>query len=353
MRRGIADYLDRIRNTGGEIWRSGDWLINYNGGFVRRGMVGQLVLDTSAPTQADTLWRLFGVQIACYAIVLLYVVRFLQRENYSWAAVVLACSPVALPFLGWDPQGGFRKEILGFATLALLGWNARRSGPVWLQYARLAVATGVFVIAVFSWETSAFFLPIMLWLLWQATDLRKEVRILVGGLLSVVSVAGLYLAIRFHGDFEHVMAICAPLLDRGFDYTYCTDNSAIAAIGWTLSDNMRSVRDSFPLYFWYLPGIALAMLPFGGVDWLRRNRWKVLVAVAPLTLLYIIGIDFGRWTHIWFMALAILQMSQRTTLSRRWNLVTAVVYVSVWALPHCVGVAWGLPWPWLGLIHTI
>ncbi len=353
MKRGVGDYVDRIRNTGGEIWRSGDWLINYTGGFVRRGMIGQLVLDTSASNQAATLWRLFSVQIACYAIVLLYVIRFLQRERYSWPAVAIACSPAALPFMGWDPQGGFRKEIIGFALLALLGWNARRSGPRWLQYARLALAMAMFVVAVFSWETSAFFLPIALWLLYMADDLKRTVRIGSAAFLTFVSVAGLFLAIKFHGDFDHVMSMCAPLLDRGFDYSYCTDNSAIAAIGWTLKDNMLSVLHSFPLYYWYLPMVFLAVLPFGGVAWIRENRWKVLVAVAPLTLLYIIGIDYGRWTHIWFMALAILLMAQRTTLSRRWNVVTVIAYVALWALPHCVGVAWNLPWPWLGLVHTL
>lgn len=96
--RAIANYVSVDIATGGFTYRVGDWVINYAGGFVRRGLFGELLFAVS-PLGQSTLWALTGFQLACYAVVLGYVASFLHRSGYTWSAIALACGP-ALRGLG-------------------------------------------------------------------------------------------------------------------------------------------------------------------------------------------------------------------------------------------------------------
>lgn len=350
--RAIADYFERDIGVGGYTYRVGDWLINYAGGFVRRGLSGELLFAASPPGQPSLL-VLAGFQLACYAVVAAYVVSFLHRTRYAWPAIALACSPAALPFIGWDVEGGWRKEIIGFAAIALLGW-ARRTTGEWLRWTLIATATLMFGLAMFSWEASVFAIPVMLFLLRRA-DGRPDLRSwpswailglgLVGGLASLVA----------RGDARTVPAICRTVVDQGLNRDLCA--GAIAMIGQPLDEALTAVAIRFPLYWWFLALLPLALLPVLASPWLRRH-WPWFVATVVMVVpLYVIAEDYGRWAHLLLLtpALAIMAGDLRDVGSRLWNGWTTIAYITLWGLPH-----WLFPhdtWPlhsfWSGLLETV
>lgn len=348
---GFRDYITQIR-AGGEVWRSGDWLINYGGGFVRRGLLGELILRITPAKVPATLWAVFTVQSVCYAILIAYFLRFLRHANYSWGAVALACSPAGIAFMGWDPQGGFRKEIIGLAALALLAWNSHAAGSRRHARYRLVSAVILMTVGAFSWEATAVLLPAMWFLLMRSHHPAKRGRVGAGLIATVLVVTATALASRFHGDDAHVVDACSRLVDRGFDMAYCGFNTPITALSWSLQSNIDTVRASLPMTLWYLPLMALAALPLMSSTWVRHHKATALAIVLPVFVLYAIAIDFGRWTHLWFTALAIVVMSQRGSFARGWNVVSVALYVSLWGIPHCIIPEFTPQWPWLGLLHS-
>ena len=145
---------------------SGDWLINYAGGFVRRGLFGELFL-TLAPVGPPGLWLLFALQVGCYVLVLAYCTQVLTRTRFSWSAIAMVCGPAVLPFIGWDTQGGFRKEILVFVILALLAWSRRNGASRAVAALLIAGSLPLWALSVFSWESTAQLLPAVVYLLWS------------------------------------------------------------------------------------------------------------------------------------------------------------------------------------------
>jgi len=339
--RAVTDYLARDISVGGTTYRVGDWVINYAGGFVRRGLFGQLL--TAAPTGEAALWALFWFQVACYAAVLAFLLGFLHRSGWAWPAVALACGPAALPFIGWDTGGGWRKEIIGFAAIVLLAWA--RTAATRLQVVLTVVAVLLFGLAMFSWEASVFAVPVMLHLLRRDArwfELRGWPSASILGLALVGGVA----SVLARGSQRVAWAVCGSVTSQGMNPKLC--GGAIDRLAETPAEAIEQVVLRFPLYWGYVLLLPLALLPVLTTPWLRRN-WPVFAATAALVApLFALGEDWGRWVHLLAMApsLAIMAGGWPAIASGWWKGGRTAVYVGLWGLPH-----WLPPdatWPLLG-----
>lgn len=340
--RAVTDYLVRDITVGGISYRVGDWVINYAGGFVRRGLFGQLLFAAAPPGQ-PTLWVLFGFQAACYAVALAFVVSFLHRSGWAWPAIALACGPAALPFIGWDVEGGWRKEIISFAAIVLLAW-ARAAGTR-LRTALTVCAVLLFGLAMFSWEASVFAVPVMLHLL------RRDGRWFGLRGWPSLSILGLALAggtasVLARGSQSIVWGVCGSVISQGLNRELC--GGAIARLAQTPAEAIGQVAVRFPLYWGYVLLLPLALLPVLTTPWLRRN-WPVFAATAALIApLYALGEDWGRWAHLLVMApaLAIMAGGWPAAASRWWKGGGTAAYVGLWGFPHWMFA--DATWPLLG-----
>jgi hypothetical protein len=348
----MADYALEIAR-GGDRWRTADWLINYGGGFVRRGLFGQLLLDVNLPP-AGTLWLLFALQTACYLLVIVYFLGFLKRESYSWWAIALALNPAALMFAAHGFPGAYRKEILVFVSLTLLAMALQAKFPTRQRtYALISGSLVVYALAVYSWEASAFALPMLIYLLVRirsAVDIGRAFSLVAISAAAATAVSGLALGVVAHGSEAQVAAICAELRAYGF----VNENlftGAIRGIGWTTQDAFSKLAVRFPQYLWYVPLAALAVLPLIGSDWLRRNRYWAAAFAAGVVPLFFTGLDYGRWIHILVMGATICVMAESPAgRSPRWKAGFAVMFVVVWRLPHILESYERLS---VGLNHTL
>ena len=104
-------------------WPLGDWLINFSGGFVRRGLPGEVILLVSHTSGVPLLWVAGAVQIFCVLVFtasVCWLVRRLFIRPTSWWEKALLFSPATLAFVWFDPEFILRKEICLFALLGAL-----------------------------------------------------------------------------------------------------------------------------------------------------------------------------------------------------------------------------------------
>lgn len=324
---------------------------------MRRGLFGELFLAWVPGGEAG-LWVLFWLQICCYLVVLVYAVEVMHRTRYSWSSIALVCSPAGLAFIGWDTDGGFRKEILVFVVLALLAWS-RRPGRRPLAIGVLVTAAlALYVVAVFSWEPAALLLPAVGYLLLTGERPLLVFRRSLAALFAVVGFLGGLAGMLAHGDVGTALAICTDVRAHGYHgVALCGADAAggggIDAIGWTSKRALGDVAAAFPAHLGYIPLIALALTPAVASDWFRTHwRWGVAVAVGVVPM-YLLVTDYGRWTHIVVIALMFCVTAEHPSgaHSSFWNAPVALLYVSLWAMPHHIG-PWEAP-EWRGLLHTI
>lgn len=355
--RAVSAYHEVVAEVSG-LFQSADWLINYAGGFVRRGLFGQLWLILT-PKGPDALWALFWFQVGCYAVILLFVLAYLQRCRYSWSSIALMCGPAALPFIGWDVIGGFRKEILIFVVLALLAWvNLAVRLPNWLRGTLIGVALLLWGLAAFSWEPTVLVVPAVGYLLLAGEPGRDQLRLwrrISAGLFVVVGAAALAAAMLVPVAGGAAGQICRAIGGHGVRSSiFC--RGAINSLGWSSQEGFDLVWTSLPMQVGYLPLLILAVLPIAVSPWLRRNWGWALASLAGVAVLFVVGVDYGRWAHILVLSLAICISTggAEAVESKLWNPISVVLFVSTWGLRHYQPpeAAPG-DWPFLGALRWV
>ncbi len=93
-------------------WTPGDWLINYTGGFVRRGLPGELILLFSRLVHIPPVLVASVVPLVLYALLYASIWRLYRRSSGSFWTFAALVSPATLAFPILDPVGALRKELL-------------------------------------------------------------------------------------------------------------------------------------------------------------------------------------------------------------------------------------------------
>ena len=103
-----------------------DWLINYEGGFVRRGLLGQIIFEISNFFNIEISLIILYFQIISYFLyVLLFFFIFLKiKTNFFWFIIIF--SPVLFLYPIAELEALGRKDILVislFLIFSLINYN--------------------------------------------------------------------------------------------------------------------------------------------------------------------------------------------------------------------------------------
>lgn len=342
---------------GGNPWITGDWLIRYTDGFVRRGLLGEMATLLSDISGAGLLIVVTALQITLFSIFVFFSTLLFWSSPRGPARLMLVCSPAFVAFPFWDFQGGFRKEIFALAALsALLWWSTRSIGTAvqrWGFCASWSIAPALFTLAH---EGLAFFSPLILvafGLVRSQAGISTRAFWFVTGSGAILTFVSVIAAVRFPGDRADAESSCASAVSRGLEAKICSAG-ALEDFGRDLSGAFTVVEEkATPLYL--LLGL-LALVPFLLMGPSKRLLVSTLGALTALTPLFVIGSDWGRWIHIamsvlTLAALAAPQNFQEGPLSRpplkKLSNPLLLIHALGWHLPHVFiwPYFWG-PGPW-------
>jgi len=322
--RGYLFWLP-TRLNGFDHWQVGDWLVDYSGGMVRRGLSGE-VFFALVPDGSSAITFVVLTQIALAATVYVMAAVLYLRTDRGPVWMMLVLSPAFLLFPVLDAAGNTRKEWLVLAALAIAALATRSARPalgLWL-------ALPLFTLGVLFHEALIVLLPAFVYLAFVALP-RERARILVGAYVLPAFIAG-GIALLRPGSSDVAAAICANWRAQGIEDC----GGALAAIGMPAADMINKlVTESFPGYWGYLLPAALATLPFFALRFLPRERLIGLIVVGAVAPLFILGWDYGRWiflivAQLSFIALALPERSR----PMRVPLYGALAFILLWGFNH-------------------
>jgi len=314
---------------------TGDWLINYSGGFVRRGLFGEILLNFNL-SKNSIIWGLFTFQLLLIFTIMLFFIFFVKRNNYSLASIALACNPAALLFIGIN-NAPTRKELLGLATLTIFiyGANFAKKQSRVLVYGSMFMYLG----NCLTHEVNVLILPAFIYVIYKNENqfFSPKVTRILYWYLSTVSVMIVFLTIKFHGDTATAKTICSEIVSRGFSPDICL--TAIDAIGWPIEFFLAQVRADYPVYFGYFALGGLALLPILSTGWFQKNRKWLIYCFLFILPLFVVVSDYGRWIFVFILEVTLLIMSSAEKLDggRSWNPVSIILFVLFWGFPIGVG----------------
>jgi hypothetical protein len=332
-------YARQIQ-LGGSDWLTGEWLINYSSGFVRRGLVGEVYRNVFPEGQLG-LWCLFIFQCSLYALLLSFFINYLIKVRFSWPSLALVCSPASFAFIGWDSSAFARKESLGFVSLVIIAIAAPRVSAL----GRIVKYVGLFffIVSIFASEINFIMLPSVIYLLIHSnTKLDKFQLLIKSSLVSVVSMFSLIFIIFARGSRLQGEEICESLTAIGLNKdTLCS--GAISALGTPTQEIHSQLLSYFPAYFGYLPLLLLAIIPILTTSWFRKNKLWVLLIFSFSLPLYFFGYDYGRWIHMFIVQITILIIFKGIELEKNfvWNSAAVTFFVTLWGIQHSGYIKWG------------
>ena len=358
-----AAYFMRLREGAIDAagFRVGDWLVSYEAGFARRGLLGSPIIwaTTALGTGPESI--VLWIQAALYA--LLFVVVFLfargKRPNVWFLAFLF--SPAALLFPLYDEAVIGRKDVLFFVAFALYAWWMPRPGWWTTLVAFVLGAATTLAHEMFFFFTPYFFMMRLLRppsrdraSAGQAlqADLKRfapELSLFAGALAALLLVVSIGADLR--GDAQ-----CAALLARGFDEDLCTGIMQYPAttIGESMRETAVTIRQNGYLWAYPLAAVlaALPLVPLFASIGRRIPRSAVIglvVAFAFTLPLFVTVLDWGRLLNIHAMAVSVviaafLLDDRRTAgsafgVNAAWLRIAILLiiglYLTGWSIRHC------------------
>lgn len=327
---------------GGNDWKTGDWLINYQGGLVRRGFIGEIAFSLSLLIGGNLKWIIFFIQSLYYLVIYCVCTCLFFLKKRGLIDVFVLLSPAYLLFPFYDYQGGFRKEILGFLPFVLLVYFVSTNK---LDNLKAGIICLLYFIATVSHELNSLTIPFFIYAINRCNFVGNEKGISPGEIkawsfiLILISLTGIILAFGFQATALQQDAICRSVINSGLSQAIC--GGAISWLSGNVADNMQKVWLLTPGYL-YVYGFYFILCSIPIVCIKPNASEKRLLAIGLLLLspLFAVGLDWGRWIYIFFFysysTLLHLKEREGEKPVYNWSSVTALVaYSCLWNLMHC------------------
>ena len=290
-----------------------EWLINYGGGFVRRGLGGALILQASQVAGVSPRTLLFAIMFVCYGVIFASTALMLWREpKVSYFDLLLAVSPFVTLFPLIHRVAGQRKEVLLLALAGVAGTTRVGRLDSFRKYLAWALALAALVGVH---DGLVFFLPVFVVYLKVLTPPEHPVG--YRALLLLAPAAVVFLCGYLYSAHVDIAAIC-DTMSRYEKGDWCTgpESTHYFAAAWlkaSATDGMHAVVTQFSangVLALTLSGGALALLPIGialransvaltraiqDLPWRMSFVWLSLLALVPL---FAVASDWNRWFYI-------------------------------------------------------
>ena len=100
-------------------WTTSEWLINYHGGFIRRGLIGELLLLINQFLNFNPRYLVYILEVIILAFYYYLIIKFIKL-NYLPILVLIIFSPLSFIYPVAETETIARKETLLFCIYIIL-----------------------------------------------------------------------------------------------------------------------------------------------------------------------------------------------------------------------------------------
>jgi hypothetical protein len=279
-----------------------EWLINYTGGFTKRGLIGQSAIYLSRIFDINLRIAILIEQITIIGIYYFLLFFFLKGIFLNRLYLLVLFSPIFLLYPVYEIETLGRKEIFIF-SLYILNLSVLLNKEKYYNFSKLII----FTLSVLIWEPIIFFLP-----MWIFIDIMKMKKINLINLFNelIFYVPGLIIAAIFVFNpldiIEH--SKMALTLKNEFGercYMSCALLKSKSGILVQITANFHAYN--FENIIRYIIIILIGFFPLFSLMNIssfsnKRVTFSVksvfIILLLPIIFLFLMGYDWGRWVNI-------------------------------------------------------
>ena len=299
------------------IYEFDPWLTNYQGGFVRRGLIGEFFIQIHYIFSINPAILVLTFVSCLFFLFYFFLFKNLKKIkiNNIWFLIIFSPLGIFFPILNSKATG--HKEIMLFAIMACFCFYIKK---IEKMYAFLIICTLITLMSL-TYEVLIFYCPYLLFLFfcyYKFKNFKENFYYFAASFTILIFLT----LINFlnSGDQIIVEKICESL--KGFVNSLCNVEGNIAHLGVSIEDynNQKGFSDIYMLSltdYFLIYGFGLIYGIIGLVAYIKNIKINLLSFQVNLSLIlfllfliplpiYYLGADWGRYIHISYICTIIL-----------------------------------------------
>ena len=292
-----------------------EWFINYEGGFTKRGVIGQIAIELSRYFETNLRWTILILQSFACTIYFLLLYDLLKNLKYERVIILSLFTPIFILYPIAEIEVLARKEIIVFSLFLIYFLIPRNNS---FKLFSFVVFT---LLAILVWEPIIFFYPLIL--LYEVVDNKIKkfdidfIKIILGFIPSL-AIALIFIINPLTAS-EH--ASMALVLKNEFGQT-CYMSCGLLIGKSTILQQFEGNygRYSLEVFVRYFLIISIGFFPL--ISLIKNSSLKsknillfryfknpltlFYICLIPVILLFAMGFDWGRWVNITYVILALI-----------------------------------------------
>ncbi len=282
-------------------WTISEWLINYQGGFTRRGLIGEIVFQISKLSSLTIRETILTFQITTYLLYFYLLYKFLKDTNNNILFIFAIFSPLFVIYPIAEVEVLGRKEIFIYVSFLLVVNIFSIKNIQNRHYFYLSI---ILMISCLIWEGFVIYISYFIFIL-----ILKNNLVLNKSFLTKLTISLIPLSISFYFVFFY------RLDENGLKMMCQSINECYGAISYlnrSLSSNISEVTSKFQISF-LIRYILVLIIGFFPLFLLIKNsklnykqKFKndyfylifFIIIFTPSLIFYYIAQDWGRWVSI-------------------------------------------------------
>ena len=291
------------------IGQYSDWLINYQGGFVRRGLIGEFLYQIHSILSIRLDILIFLTVSLLYIFFYKNFLTIIKTLKYHFLNLLIVFSPLSFFWPVMEEKASGRKGVLYLFLLTVTALQIKKINFYKQKYLIILFSA----IIVFSHTGFLFLLPFFLLVL-IFSNKNKKFKIILKEILIIISSWLLFLIILINNTIvgqEQIELICNSVTK--FVRKDCTTIGYISTLSWSLELNLELkkslwMREYYNLFFSI--AFLVSFLPLLTILYNSKfvNYKKINVVFFYILFLlstfplYYLGVDYGRYLHLTYMS---------------------------------------------------
>ncbi len=290
-----------------------EWLINYEGGFTKRGIIGQIAIFLSRTFDQNLRWIIYILQIISCSIYFILLFNFLKDIKHNRLTLLAIFAPIFILYPIAEIEVLARKEIIVFSLYITYLFFPK------IKYFKKISFILFLILAVLVWEPVIFYLP----LIFLIELIENKISKINFDFFKIIFLFIPGIIVAFYIAFNPITSenhdLMSNILKNEFGET-CYMSCALLKSKSTILDQLNPIDAyTFERVFRY---IMIFLIGFGPIFILFKNSilinkniiflknfsslfYPAIISLLPVIIIFAIGYDWGRWVNISYVFTAI------------------------------------------------
>ena len=284
-----------------------EWLINYEGGFTKRGVIGQLSIYLSNFFIIKLRDAIFILQTILVGTYFLLIYHFLKNIFYNKIFIFAIFSPIFILYPIAEIEVLARKEIFIFIYLLVYTFI-----PIEEKKYKFYYKFFLFPVAILIWEPVIFFILFFFFLDLIENNIKKINKLFFFQIISYLPSILLALYIALNPISEESHNLMRSSLMENFNEN-CYMSCELLKTKSSIYQQFQGNFDKYSIEI-FVRYILIIIIGFGPLFILLFNSklknkiffldkfnnllFPYLILLSPVIFLFAMGYDWGRWVNI-------------------------------------------------------